>query len=87
MSVPSLVSLKEELDMDLAFADLGLSFLLSGEERLTERMRRGDRRDASSDSLNGISTLPAQRIQGETVLGGIKNELGRVLKRVRGDGQ
>lgn len=87
MSVPSLVSLKEELDMDLAFADLGLSFLLSGEERLTERMRRGDRRDGSSDSLSGVSILPAQRIQGETVLGGIKNDLGHLLKRVRGDGR
>lgn len=37
--IPSLVSLREELDMDLALADLGLSFLLSGEERLAERMK------------------------------------------------
>lgn len=38
-SVPSLVSLREELDTDLAFADLALSFLLSGEERLAERVK------------------------------------------------
>lgn len=37
-SVPSLVSLKDELDMDFAFADFGLSFLLSGEEGLTEKV-------------------------------------------------
>lgn len=39
MSIPSLVSLREELDMDLALADLDLSFLFSGEERLAERMK------------------------------------------------
>lgn len=38
-SVPSVLSLREELDTDLAFADLGLSFLLSGEERLAERVK------------------------------------------------
>lgn len=51
MSIPSLVSLKDELDMDLAFADFGLSFLLSGEERLTERMK--EEKHSPSDSLNG----------------------------------
>lgn len=37
--------------MDLAFADLGLSFLLSGEERLAERVKteKGKRGDARSD--------------------------------------
>lgn len=42
MAVPSLVSLKDELDMGLAFACFDLSFLLSGEEeeRLTERVKK-----------------------------------------------
>lgn len=39
MTVPSLVSLKDELDMGLGFADFALSFLLSGEEEVTERMK------------------------------------------------
>lgn len=50
MSVPSLVSLKDELDKGLAFADFGLSFLLSGEERMTERMKNEDKH-SPSDSL------------------------------------
>lgn len=43
------------MDTDLAFADLGLSFLLSGEERLAGRVKteRGERGDASSGSLTG----------------------------------
>lgn len=52
MSIPSLVSLKDELDKGLAFADFGLSFLLSGEGRLTERMKN-EEKHSPSDSLNG----------------------------------
>ena len=41
MTIPSLVSLKDELDVGLGFAAIALSFLLSGEEeRLTERVKK-----------------------------------------------
>lgn len=43
-TLPSLVSLKDELDVGLAFADLDLPFLLSGEEeRLTKRAKKEER--------------------------------------------
>lgn len=41
MAIPSLVSLRDELDSGLVFADFVLSFLFSGEEeRLTERVKK-----------------------------------------------
>lgn len=43
MLIPSLASPKDELDTGLAFADFDLSFLLSGEERLTERVKKEKR--------------------------------------------
>ena len=45
MAIPSLVSLKDELDTGLGFADLDLSFLLSGgeEERLAERGKKEEK--------------------------------------------
>lgn len=50
--IPSLVSVKAELDMGWALADFALSFLLSGEERLTERMKKEE--NSGSGSLNGL---------------------------------
>ena len=44
MAIPSLVSLKDELDTGLTFADFALSFLLSGEEeRLTVRVKKEEK--------------------------------------------
>lgn len=42
MIIPSQVSLSDEVDMGLSFADFDFSFLLSGEEeeRLTERVKK-----------------------------------------------
>lgn len=46
MIIPSFVSLKDELDLDLGFADFALSFLLSGEEeRLTEMMKKEEKKE------------------------------------------
>lgn len=48
MAIPSLVSLSDELDMGLDFADFALSFLLSGEgERLTERVKKEEKHSSS----------------------------------------
>lgn len=48
MTIPSLVSLKDELDMGLGFAHFGLSFLLSGEEEgLTERVKEEEKHSHS----------------------------------------
>lgn len=44
MIIPSLVSLRDELDKDLGFADFDFSFLLSGEEEgLTESMKEEEK--------------------------------------------
>lgn len=53
MPIPSLASLKDELDTGLAFADFDLSFLLSGEERLTERVKKEKRQVQWDKSLDG----------------------------------
>lgn len=53
MLIPSLASPKDELDTGLAFADFDLSFLLSGEERLTERVKKEKRQVQWFKSLDG----------------------------------
>lgn len=48
MAIPSLGSLKDELDMGLGLVDFAFSFLLSGEEeRLTERVKKEDKHSPS----------------------------------------
>lgn len=51
MAIPSLVSLKDESDTGLDFADFDLSFLLSGgeEERLTERVKEEEKTYSPSE--------------------------------------
>lgn len=54
MTIPSLVSLKDELDMGLGFAAFALSFLLSGEEeRLTERVKKLEKVVPVNENLDG----------------------------------
>lgn len=49
MTIPSFVSLSDELDVDLGFADLCLSFLISGEEeRLTEKGNKEEKAMAAT---------------------------------------
>ncbi len=50
MAIPSLVSLRDELDIGLGFVDFVLSFLFSGEEeRLTERVGKKEEKHSSSE--------------------------------------
>lgn len=73
MTIPSLVSLRDELDLDFGFADLGLSFLLSGEEeRLTERVKTEETEEKAvpvSKSLD--ANIGSGKVQTEHRKGGI----------------
>lgn len=70
MTIPSLVSLKDELDVGLSFAAFGLSFLLSGEEEsLTERVKKEEQVVPANENLEGNTA--SEKVQTEYRKGGI----------------
>lgn len=65
MKIPSLVSLKDELDMGLGFPVFCLSFLLSGEVvvRLTERVKKEKKAVPVNENIDGINA--GQKVETE----------------------
>lgn len=73
MKIPSLVSLKDELDMGLGLPVFCLSFLLSGEEevRLTERVKKEKKAVPVNENIDGVNA--SQKVETDrTIVQGAK---------------